>query len=296
MADPLFSPGEATDLTYINLQGGTCVAARDFAEHLWTTYHKFADPHFLTEIRHNFHARLWEMYLTCSLLESAATRGYRVSCPKPGPDILLEIESQRIWVEAIIATAGAAGQPDSVIEPNPDGSGKIPEEKLILRYSTAIRDKYLKYQKYLDGGVVKEADAFVVAINGAALPYKWAWAEKDAPRFLKALYPIGQYRVLLDRRTGKIVAEDNEPRFRILKANQAEVPTQTFLDERSSAISAVLCSYADVGSYSRPLGVDFELAHNPKGRCPIPHRVIPAHRSWVADLTGEEGQLFSRTG
>jgi hypothetical protein len=191
-----------------------------------------------------------------------------------------------------IATGGAAGQPDSVIEPNPDGSGRIPEEKLVLRYATAIREKYLKYQKYLGEGLVKEADAFVIAINGAALPYKWAWAEKDAPRFLKALYPIGQYQVLLDRRTGEIVGKGNEPRFRFLKANQAEVPTQTFLDE----LSAVLCSYADVGSYSRPLGVDFELAHNPKARCPIRQEVIPAHRSWVADLTGEEGQLVSRAG
>jgi len=294
MADTLFSPGEATDVAYINLLGGSCVAAREFAESLWAKYHEFADPHFLTEVRHSFHARLWEMYLTCSLLESAATRGYDVSCPKPGPDILLEIEGQRIWIEAIITTSGASGQPDSVIEPNPDGSGRIPEEKLVLRYTTAIREKYLKYQKYLGEGVVKEADAFVIAINGATLPYKWAWAENDAPRFLKALYPIGKYQVLLDRRTKAIVGEGNEPRFRILKANQAEVPTQIFLDERWSAISAVLCSYADAGSYSKPLGVDFELAHNPKARWPIPQGVIPARRSWVADLTGEEGKLVSR--
>jgi hypothetical protein len=146
----------------------------------------------------------------------------------------------------------------------------------------------------LGEGVVAEADAFVIAINGAALPYKWAWAEKDAARFLKALYPIGQYQILLDRQTREIVGHHNEPRFHILKANQAEVPTKTFLDERSSAISAVLCSYADVGSYSAPLGVDFELAYNPKARCPILHGIIPAGRSWVADLTGEEGQLVSR--
>jgi hypothetical protein len=87
----------------------------------------------------------------------------------------------------LVREDGAAGQPDRVIEPNPKGSGRIPEEKLVLRYTAAIRDKYLKYQKYLGEGLVKQADAFVIAINGAALPYKWAWAEKDAPRFLKAL-------------------------------------------------------------------------------------------------------------
>jgi hypothetical protein len=297
MADRLFSPGSATDSAYINLRAGKTeftIAARDFVERLWAEYSEFADPNFLTEVRRTFQARFWEMYLTCSLLAGAATRGYRVSCPKPGPDILLEFEGHRVWIEAVIVTDGAPGLPDSVVEPNPDRSGTIPEEKIVLRYTSAIREKYSKYLRYLRDGRTKGADAFVIAINASYLSYKWTQAENDAPRFLKALYPLGPYQLLLDKVTGEIVGSSNEPRFHIVKASGAEVPVQTFLDRRWRGISAVLCSFADAGSHRAPLGFDFELAHNPMGRCPIQKGLIPGRRAWVAKLTDTGGDLLGQ--
>ena len=103
----------------------------------WDRFRRFADPHFLTEVRRGFHPRFWEMYLTCALQEFANQQGSILSCPKPGPDILLERDGSRVWVEAVVATNGIPGRPDSVAEPNPAGSGKTPEEKLVLRYANA---------------------------------------------------------------------------------------------------------------------------------------------------------------
>ena len=79
--------------------------------------------YFLTEIRRDFHARFWEMYLTCTFLQDALRLGYRVSCPKPGPDVLIEYQGRRIWIEATVATDGDPTSPDSAVE---DHSGKIP--------------------------------------------------------------------------------------------------------------------------------------------------------------------------
>ena len=296
MAAPLFSPGPATDRAYIALRAGKteyAVAARDFAERLWAEYCPFADRNFLTEVRRDFNARFWEMYLTCSLLQGAASRGYRVCCPKPGPDILLEYGGRRVWIEAVTATNGTAGLPDSVVEPNPDGSCKIPEEKIVLRYTSSMREKYGKYLRYLRDGRLNRADAFVVAINAASLSYKWTQAENDVPRFLKALYPLGHYQLLLDKQTAEVVGRGNQPRFRILKASGAEVLVQAFVDKRWRAISAVLCSFADMGFYSVPLGFDFEIAHNPLGRRPIPKGAIHGRREWMAELADTEGRLFS---
>jgi hypothetical protein len=295
MAEPLFASGPATDTSYINLRDGKTertLAARDFAERLWAEYSEFADPNFLKEIRRDFHARFWEMYLTCSLREGEAKRGYHLSCPKPGPDILLESDGRRLWVEAVTATDGAPGLPDSVVEPNPGGSGRIPEEKIVLRYTNAMREKYKKYLQYLRHGIIRGTDAFVIAINAARLSYRWARAANDAPRFLKALYPLGPYQLLLDKRTGKIVGSGNEPRFQIAKASGAEVPVQAFLDRRYRAISAVLCSFADAGSYGGALGFDFEVALNPMSRCPIMKDEIPARHAWWAELTDTGGPLF----
>ena len=81
---PLFTPGEAADPSYCNLRRAESKYARagkDFAQRLWRIYHPYADSHFLTEIRRDFHARFWEMYLTCALMEGARDN-YKVSCPK----------------------------------------------------------------------------------------------------------------------------------------------------------------------------------------------------------------------
>jgi hypothetical protein len=116
----LFASGAATDLAFSNLRDGTddCqIAARSFVEQLWDTYCSYADDHFLTEISRDFNAWFWEMYLTCALLEHAPKRGYALSCPKPGPDICLQLDAKRIWVEAISVTNGRRGKPDSLQEP-----------------------------------------------------------------------------------------------------------------------------------------------------------------------------------
>ena len=294
MHERLFSDGEAGDPTYVNLRdlkNEWNEPAREFAESLWERFCSFADPHFLTEVRHDFQARFWEMYLTCAIQEFADQQGSILSCPKPGPDILLERDNSRVWVEAVVATNGTPGRPDSVAEPNPDGSGKIPEEKLVLRYANAISEKYRKYQGYLRDGIINKNDAFVIAINGAALSYKWTQLENDVPRFLKAVYPIGVYQLLLENRTGKIIGQQNEPRFNIMKASGAAVGTMSFLERRSRGISAILGSSADVMWHSLALGVDFELAHNPNSRAPIADFVIPAKKGWRAVLNETGGDL-----
>ena len=84
------------------------------------------------------------MYLTCTLEEFANRKGTTLSCPKPGPDILLERDGRSIWVEAVVATNGAHGRQDSVVEPNPDEPRRIPEEKFVPRYANAMAEKYQK--------------------------------------------------------------------------------------------------------------------------------------------------------
>ncbi|HXJ39194.1 MAG TPA: hypothetical protein VNH18_07935 [Bryobacteraceae bacterium] len=294
MCARLFSPGGASDRAYVNLRdvrNEWSMPARDFVEGLWDRFRGFADPHFLTEVRRDFHARFWEMYLTCALQDYAKGRAATLSCPKPGPDILLEHEGNRVWIEAVVVTNGVPGRPDTVVEPNPDGSGKIPEEKLVLRYSNAIAEKYRKYRGYLRDGIIHKNDAFVIAINGAALSYKWTQAERDAPRFLKAVYPLGVYQLLLDRQTGEIVGQQNEPRFGIVKASGANVATMPFLERRSRGISAILGSFADAMCHRASLGFDFELGHNPMSRAPIADFVIPARKAWRAVLNETGGAL-----
>lgn len=265
--------------------------AREFAESLWDRFRSFADPHFLTEIRRDFHARFWEMYLTCALQELANRQGLILSCLKPGPDILLERDGSRVWWKLWWRRMALLAARTRWWIQNRNDSGTIPEEKLVLRYANAISEKYRKYQGYLRGGIVHKNDAFVIAINGATRSYKWTQAENDVPRFLKAVYPLGVYQLLLDRPTGKIIGQQNEPRFNIVKASGANVATTSFLERRTRGISAILGSFADLMCHRQALGFDFEVAHNPNSRTPIADFVIPAKKTWRAALNETGGDL-----
>jgi hypothetical protein len=117
-------------------------------QYLWRVFERHADKEFCKE-----------MYLTTSLIFA----GYAVTCPKPGPDVGILYEGQRIWFEATSPTRGAPDKPDSVGEVV---YGHVPEDKITLRYLNSISTKYdEQYANWLKKGIVSDKDAFVIAIN-----------------------------------------------------------------------------------------------------------------------------------
>jgi hypothetical protein len=278
--EPLFTPGAAEDRAYCNQRSRTsspeAQVGRAFAEQLWARYFPYADENFLIEIRRDFHARFWEMYLTCALLLSGPQRGYSVSCPKPGPDILLVHGGHRIWIEAVAATDGDPGKADSVIEPNKGHPYRVPDEKIILRYTNAIAEKHRKYLEYRKKNIVAEDDSYVVAVNGYPLSYRWA--DGEMPRVLKSVFPIGALQFLIDKDTSKITGARHQFRPMIFKSTGSGVSTEFFVNEQYSGISAILHSYANACMTSPSLGIDFLVAHNPLASRPVPHGLIVAGR------------------
>jgi hypothetical protein len=145
---------------------------------------------------------------------------------------------------------------------------------------------------YRRKGIVHEDDSYVVAVNKSGLAYRWASAAIDLPRFLKTVYPSGELEVLIDISSRELIGAQNRPRFSILKASKSPVSVQPFVLGRRRGLSAVLCSNANVGWSSSPLGSDFELAHHPRCRQPIIRGVVPVAREWWAELRGGEGKLL----
>ena len=76
---------------------GVLYRAKHHCEYLWIFFKHYADPDFRTELRNEFDARYWEMYLTVSLILA----GFSVTCPKPGPDVGIIYKGKRIWFEAV---------------------------------------------------------------------------------------------------------------------------------------------------------------------------------------------------
>ena len=186
--------------------------AREHCEDLWRDFAPHADEHFLSEFRGSepdrgrrnlqTHARWFEMYLTVSLIRL----GLGVRCPKPGPDILLTAGGRRVWAEAVSATAGQNGFPDSVPEPEYGKLVDTPIDKYVLRIRNSLDEKARKFRTYIENGTVDRNDVLVIAIN--------VWGVGLGPHLYhcmqRALYGEGDLILNFDKRTGEVVGSGYE--------------------------------------------------------------------------------------
>lgn len=266
---PLFGDGDASDLGYINVRKADnehTGPARAHCEELWEKFEPYADKGFLVEIRSEFDARYWEMYLTTYLI----TKGYEVVCPKPGPDVGIEVDGLRIWFEATSPTRGKDGQPDQVPQTVFGEVFTVPNDKLVLRYLNSISGKRAQHEGWLKGGVVKEKDAFIIALNPRSLGFEIG--DTIPPRVLQAAYAVGDPYVVVNKDTMTVVDSGYQVRDIIKKASEAEVKSGVFLQEEYANISALLCSRIDAVNRPDKLGGDFQLAPNPHAKIPLPDK------------------------
>jgi len=77
--EPLFNNAVTTDdpiYNYIRGESGEMAKdAKMFTESLWERYQPYADCNFEEQIRRDFNARFWKMYLGCMLMD----KGYEIA-------------------------------------------------------------------------------------------------------------------------------------------------------------------------------------------------------------------------
>lgn len=263
-----------------------------FLESIWAFYEPYADANFLVEIRNQFHARFWEMYLAYTL----SKLGFRLIPVKSqkGPDICISPDGNVVWIEAIAPSRGTGN--DAVPQPNlsgPNECSRVPEEKIILRYASAISAKFQKYVTYLDDGLVKENEPFIIAVNGREIPY--SLFEDEVHYIVQSVLPIGPLTTILDANTYQTIRDERAYRPAIVKQNRASVSTRIFLDSDYSGISGVL--FSNVAVVDRPsiVGSDFVFVHNPLARNPVPLHWLPV--GWEYWVAGNElKKIYLRPG
>jgi len=283
MRDSLFIDDiNAEDNIYNTIRDGQEpyeMKVRSFMEELWRRYCPYGDADFRQQLHIDLDSRFWEMYLTCTLLDNSIPVK-----PKPkgaGPDILIEHDSGRIWIEAIAPTSGSQDNPDQVPGLKTGVVSPVPEEQIILRCRSAISEKYdNKYYEYLDNGVVLPSDAYVIAINSCKI--ESARMESDPPRILKAVYPIGHRQITIDKKLGKIIRNGFQIRYSIKRASGTVIPTDLFLNQKYENLSGVLYSRASVRKLPDQLGDDFVFIHNLMAKNRISHAFLRVGTEYVA--------------
>ena len=259
------------------------VQARQIADSLWSTFAKYSDDNFRSEFRRDFHSRFWEMYLTCLL----SHRGLDIECKKPGPDILLKSNALQVWIEAIAPSPGAPASPDRVPPPVFKAVRDHPETQILLRYRAAVREKFdNKYTEYLRKGIVRPQDPYIIAVNSSKIPS--AFPDWEVPAILKAVFPMGDLQITIDRRDFTFIDSSHIYRPCIPKISGSVVDTDVFLNPAYEKISAVLFSHTSAFRYPPKPGSDIILVHNPTSVNHIPQGILPFGIEYVREDQDEE--------
>ncbi len=266
MTEELFIDNIATvDELYRIIRDEERVAGlKSYMENLWETYYPYADRDFPKQLAQDFHARFWEMYLTCTLI-SMSFNVLPKQTRSQGPDILINESSRRIFLEAITPSEGASNNKDKVqkLIANTFKAVPVQDIEIILRYAGAISDKYKKYREYLEQGVISSTDSYIIALNSCKIETAIIdmTIPDDLPRIVKAVVPIG-YKVVPISSTfsGTTVPWHYQYRPNIYRTSGSNVPTDLFLRDDYAGISGILYSHSDVANRRD----DFIFIHNPK--------------------------------
>ena len=264
--------------------------AREHCEDLWRTFKPHATDHFLSEFPLHFHERWFEMYLTVSLIR----RGFVVQCPKrdEGPDVLVTSCQQRIWIEAVCATSGQPGAPDSVPEPIDGKCMPVPVDQYVLRIRTSLQYKAGRFSEYIQKGIVRPYDAVLVALNVFLAGLSPIDMIECMPR---ALYGIGNQILEYNKRTGEQMGSRREAISEIRKKSSgAQVGIQPFVDGSMPHISATLASWANAVCLPSRLGDDWVLYPNLASTRPWPKGAVPLGEEWSYDKV-EDGWSGTKT-
>ncbi len=283
MDDNLFVPGvQAPDNIYNIIRDNPDpypTYIRSLMQNLWHEYRPYADKNFKQQIQLDFDSRFWEMYLACTLLQNSIPLSIR-SSGNIGPDILIEYENGRTWIEATAPTGGTENNPDRVPDMQLGVATEVPEDEILLRYCASISEKYdRKYQDYVATGIIMPTDSYIIAINGCKM--KTAIMETEHPRILKAVFPIGYLQVMIGK-TG-ITDTRYQLRFKITRTSGADVRTGFFMNPEYTYLSGVIYSYASVRKIPNKMGEDFVFIHNPLAITQLPHGFLKAGREYTAN-------------
>lgn len=246
---------------------------RGYVESLWDRFRTYADDHFVQDFASHTHQRFWEMYVGVTLVEA----GHAIYAPKPGPDFGLTLEGRRIWIEAVAATPGEPGRPDSVppldLRVGMARAEYVPQDKIVLRCTSAISAKFpTQYRRHFEKGIVGPEDCYVVVVNHAEA---YHYAEVGEPPYiLRAVLGLGSHFATIDRHTCELTGRGVQYRGSIPKATGAPVETHLFLSSESAPVSAIIGSVTSIGTpvhlREHRMGQDFRLVHNPLATNALP--------------------------
>lgn len=263
-----------------------------------------ADSNFTKELCSGSEKRFWSRVSEALLAARLKKIGLT---PEPshgdGPDFSVIDNGRKIWIEVICPEP--TGLPLDWIKPEMGKAISFPHGQILLRWTSAIKEKAEKLLGSLDGtvkgyiekGIVTSGDAYVIAVNGRQLrsgdPFPELLGISRFPFAVEAVFALGPYQIKIDRGTLKQTGAGYQHRPLVSKPKGAPVPAYTFLDARFQPISAIWAVDID-GTSAIGNPEPMAVVHNPNAVNPISTGFLPAHDEYVATPIGTEEYELKR--
>jgi len=260
------------------IASGCIKERRELFEKLWKKFEPYADRHFKTQIKTNFHQRSWEMYMGNVLL----MKNLSIKSQNEGSDFIV---NNKIYIECVAPTKGDPCKSNSVPEmflaeaPEEMHAQDVPVDKMILRITQAIKDKALdQYENWKSKNWFEQDFSFVIAINTGDLEYP---EDSSMPNIIKALF--GFQFLQINIKNGKT---SYSHRNEIEKSNKKPVLVNYFISDSFSFVSGVLFSNKRVLNHPDNIGDDCIFVNNPFANHPVDDSVVKLFKNWNADKNG----------
>ena len=219
-----------------------------------------------------------------------------------GPDFLLIEKKRKIWIEVICPEP--KGVPLDWLNPELGKVIDFPHEQILLRWTSAIKEKAEKQIGNLEGanigyiekGIVASEDAYIIAVNGRQMrsgTFPALIGISQFPFAVEAVFAVGPYQISVNRNTLEQTGTGHQHRPLISKRKRALVPAYTFLDKRFQSISTIWAVDVD-GTSANGNSEPMHVVHNPNANNPITIGLLPAHDEYVATSIGTEEFKLNR--
>lgn len=263
----------------------------------------FAGSNYISELTSGSNGKFWSCVSEALIFDRIREMNFGVR-PNAGvgPDFLVEDGNRKVWIEVVCPQP--IGLPPEWLEIQSSSFGHVPHDAILLRWTSAIKEKTEKLigsedgrvRGYLHTGVVSESDVYVIAVNGCQLrhgPFPALHGISQFPYAVEAVFPIGPYQLKIDKKTLKCVGDGFQERYSISKPNGSSVPSYAFLDTRNKMISAIWAVDFNAGTVignHEPSA----LIHNPNAVNALPQGFLPSCEEYVATPIGNDEYQFGR--
>ena len=262
---------------------------REFVLSLWQRYEPYAPKGFLKKLQIEFHQRWWEMYLTIGFLNL----GFDLSSSKcdHGPDLAIDIQGQRMFIEATAPTVGIKS--DRVPEPVNNGCASFPQRECLFRLAQALTDKCEKINKYREPGLVPTNSCAIIAVSATGLNQFGTLLGSlgSGPAPLAVLAGAGPSVVTLDGSKQQY----SKQRYILHRDSGSEVNMALYEDPRFKNIGGVIYSEVDLWNAQWNPEETFSIFVNPAGDPKIPEQFKNKLSHWTRKLSTDREAVWTKT-